>query len=98
MALNLFKLQKLKITAYEKQDRKGFGTSFTVMFNPESISVRHENKFSKLQGINTKNRTAQYAYSRSNELKLDLVLDGTGVTDFGLTTLLGLGADSVTEQ
>jgi LysM repeat protein len=99
MALNLFKLQKLKILTYTKSSRGGLlPTSFEVMFNPASISVRHENKFSKLQGINTSGRVAQYAYSRSKEVKLDLVLDGTGVTDYGLATLLGLGTASVADQ
>ena len=98
MALNLFKLQKLKVVSFTKPERSSGGVSFEVMFNPESISVSHENKFSKLQGINTKGRTAQYSYSRSKELKLDLVLDGTGVTDFGVATLLGKGTKSVAEQ
>lgn len=99
MALSLFnKLQKLKITSYDKESRSTSGTPFEVMFNPDSISVRHANKFSKLQGINTKGRTAQYTYSYSDEIKLDLVLDGTGVTDFGITTLLGKGTKSVAEQ
>jgi hypothetical protein len=98
MALNISKLQKLKITAFDKPDRQSGGTSFEVMFNPSSISVRHENKFSRMQGINTTGRTAQYSYSHPNEFKLDLVLDGTGVTDFGITTLLGKGSKSVAEQ
>jgi len=66
--------------------------------NPASISVKHENKFSKLQGINTSGRRAEYSYSRSKEVRLDLVLDGTGVTDYGIATLLGLGTDSVANQ
>jgi LysM repeat protein len=99
MALNLFKLQKLKITAYTTSSRQGLlPASFEVMFNPNSISVKHENKFSKLQGINTSGRKAEYSHSRSKEVKLDLVLDGTGVTDFGIATLLGMGTKSVAEQ
>ncbi|MCB0207850.1 MAG: hypothetical protein KDJ52_00890 [Anaerolineae bacterium] len=54
--------------------------------------------FQKLQGINTSGRKAMYAHSRSDQLQLDLVLDGTGVTDFGLSPLVGLGTKSVAEQ
>ncbi len=100
MSLNLFnKLQKLKINVYGNRLRIGLPQdTFTVMFNPTTISTQHENKFSKLQGINTSGRTAKYAYGRSKEVRLDLVLDGTGVTDFGISTLLGLGTKSVPDQ
>lgn len=100
MALGLFnKLQKLKINVYGNRLRIGLPQKvFTVMFNPTSISTRHENKFSKLQGINTKGRTAKYAYSRSNEIRLDLVFDGNGVTDYGYETLFGFGTKTVAAQ
>lgn len=39
-----------------------------------------------------------YSHSRSDQLKLDLVIDGSGVTDYSLIRLLGLGSDSVSEQ
>jgi LysM repeat protein len=92
------KLQKLKITSFAKSNRKAGGISFEVMFNPASISVKHENKYSKRQGINTKGRTPQYTYTHSDEIELEIVLDGTGVTDVGITTLRGLGAKSVPTQ
>jgi len=89
-------LQKLKITSYSKQSRSTIGTPFEVMFNPNSITVKHANKFSKRQGINTQGRTPQYSYTCSDEVKLDIVLDGTGVTDYGLTKLFG--TKTVAEQ
>ena len=102
MALNLFnKLQKLTINAYGNALRAGLpkpGGSFKVMFNPESLSTSHTNKFSHLQGIATTGRDANYAYSRSNVISLKLVLDGSGVTDYGISTLLGMGTKSVAEQ
>jgi len=102
MALkNPFKLQKLKISAYGDSTRSGQPEpkdTFTVMFNPETISMKHENVFQKFQGINTSGRTANYSHSRSDELELELVLDGTGVTDYGLATLVGKGTDSVSKQ
>lgn len=100
MALSLFnKLEKLKINVYGNRRRIGVPQkTFTVMFNPTSISTSHQNKFSRLQGINTRGRVAKYAYSQSNEVKFDIALDGTGVTDYGLATLLGFGTKTVSEQ
>lgn len=96
---NLFKLEKLKINVYGNRLRIGLPQdTFTVMFNPASVSMRHENVFHKLQGINTSGRRAMYSHSRSDQLKLELVLDGTGVTDFGLASLVGLGSKSVADQ
>jgi len=101
MASIFSKLQKLKITSYDVPERDTLippPPSFEVMFNPNSISVRHANKYAKRQGINTSGRVQQYSYTASDEIKLDIVLDGTGVTDFGLVKLLGKGAKSVPEQ
>ncbi|MFN8459691.1 MAG: hypothetical protein U0401_34435 [Anaerolineae bacterium] len=100
MALsNPFKLDKLKINVYGNRRRAGLPQdTFTVMFNPASVSMRHENVFNKLQGTNTQGGKAMYSYSRSDKLNLDLVLDGTGVTDFGIATLIGKGTKSVSEQ
>ncbi len=98
MALNLFKLHKLKINVYKERSRDFPQDTFTVMFNPSSIFMRHENKFQKLQGTNTSGRRAIYSRSQSDKLNLELILDGTGVTDYGLTTLLGFGTATVSEQ
>lgn len=96
---NPFKLQKLKINAYEDAQRSRLPKeTFTVMFNPVSVALQYKNKFAKPQGINTSSKKAQYAYSPSPDLSLDIVLDGTGVTDFGISTLAGKGAKSVADQ
>ena len=86
MALNPSKLQKLKITAYDNRQRTRNPKTFTVMFNPHSISMRHENKASKQHGHNTKGSAEQYAYTRPAALNLELILDGMGVTDFNAST------------
>lgn len=96
---NPFKLQKLQINVYGNRRRIGLPqATFTVMFNPATFTMHHENKFEPYQGINTSSRRARYSYSPANALKLDLVFDGTGVTDMGITTLLGKGTKSVAEQ
>ena len=83
--LNLFKLERLKIHVYGNRRRIGLPQStFTVMFNPESYSLSYENVFSEKQGINSSGTSARYALSKPSELSLELVIDGTGVTEMGL--------------
>lgn len=100
MALkNLFKLEKLKINVYGNRLRIGPPQkTFKVMFNPASFSMKHQNVLQKKQGVNTSGASMRYAYSRSEELALDLVFDGTGVSNLGIATVLGLGAKSVSAQ
>ena len=99
MALNPFKLEKLKIRVYGNRRRAGLPQkTFEVMFNPDSFSTNHVNEFQKLQGINTSGRLAKYAYSRSDSLSLKLIFDGTGVADFGIATVIGKGSKSVSAQ
>lgn len=99
MGLIFSKLHKLKINAYGNRQRMGLPQdNFTVMFNPSTLSTRHENKFQKLQGINTSGRRAMYSHSQSDQISLDLILDGSGVTDYGLATLFGFGTETVAEQ
>ena len=96
---NPFKLEKLKINVFGNRRRAGLPQqTFKVMFNPASFSMKHQNSFQKEQGANTSGRSARYSYSRSDELTLELILDGTGVGDFGAATLLGLGTASVAKQ
>jgi hypothetical protein len=95
-----FKLEKLKIRVYKTATRAedDLVSTFKVMYNPESFSMKHANAYHKFQGINTSSRKALYSYSRSEELALDLILDGTGVGDFGASTLFGKGTPSVSKQ
>ncbi len=96
--LSRFKLQKLKIGVYSTRTRSGLATtSFEVMFNPTSLSMSHENVFEKCQGFNSSGNEARYAHSRSEELSLDLIIDGTGVDQMGLMKLLK-PTPSVTKQ
>jgi hypothetical protein len=94
-----FKLQKLTVYAYADVKRTWKSSKkFEVMYNPTSLTMSHQNVFEDLQGINTFGRQARYSHARSESLQVDLVIDGTGVSDFALTRLLGFGSKSVTEQ
>lgn len=90
--LNLFKLEKLKIHVYDNRERTGAplpGQSFEVMFNPESYSQSFENIFQEPQAVNSSGAEAKYAMSRPADLTLKLIIDGTGVSTYGITNLLG---------
>lgn len=99
MLTRLVKLEKLKIRVYGNRLRAGLPKStFEVMFNPTSLSTRHRNVYHQLPGINSGGQRATYAHTAAEVLNLRLVIDGTGVTDFGLTKLIGRGTASVAKQ
>jgi Contractile injection system tube protein len=80
-----FKLAKLKIEAYSSGKRRAsdlVGT-FVAMFNPASFSRAYEIKYGKGQGHNSEGKKLDYAYSIPSQLKLKLLLDGTGVEATG---------------
>jgi hypothetical protein len=100
MALqNPFKLEKLEIGVYDDSLRSDPASkTIQVMFNPQSYSTEHRNVFQKQKGINTSGQSAKYSHSRSDRLSLDLVFDGTGVSDLGMFSLLGVGTPGVAAQ
>ncbi|MEH1993124.1 CIS tube protein [Nostoc sp.] len=86
MLRNPFKLEKLKILVYPDEKRiNSPQATFEAMFNPESYSLKYENVYQKYQGVNTSGRTAKYSLSKPQKLSLKLILDDTGVADYGLS-------------
>lgn len=77
------KLEKLKILSYKDKGRSDDEQEFEVMFNPESYSLTHQNKYDRRQGINTSGVELGYAFSRPKRLKVKLIIDGTGVNVIG---------------
>ncbi|MEZ4453506.1 MAG: hypothetical protein R3B09_28860 [Nannocystaceae bacterium] len=97
--MSFFKLERLTIRAWKRRSRAGISLDkFTVQYNPSSLQMSHQNVFESLQGINTSGREARYSHSRPETLAVDLVIDGSGVDDFALTRMVGLGTKSVTDQ
>ena len=88
MSLDIFKLEKLKILAYDNRERSGMpiGT-FEAMFNPESFSQKFEIQYGRGQGMNSSDQEAVYSYNRPSDLTLNLILDGTGVHEMGILQL-----------
>lgn len=77
-------LEKLKIHAFKtsKREKETDPTviqprlkTYTVMFNPESYSFRHENVYIKPRGINTPGRVANYSLTKSKRLSLKCLID-----------------------
>lgn len=85
MGLSLFKLEKLKISAYKDVSRSGFATkTFEAMYNPTSLSQSYSIDWHSGQGVNASASQLSYTRSRPSELVLDLILDGTGVNELSL--------------
>ncbi len=84
----LGKLEKLKIESFADAARKTAIGSFEAMFNPESYSLTYKNVYSKRQAINSTGVTGGYAMSKPECISLKLILDGTGVNVYGLTSLM----------
>lgn len=87
MGLSLFKLEKLKITAFTKPERSILnqkGLPFEAMFNPTSYSRSYAIVWGKKQGVNASGAQLDYARTPPSELKFNLILDGTGVDTIGL--------------
>jgi nucleoid-associated protein YgaU len=96
---NLLKLQKLKILAFsdgERSQAKKVGT-FEAMFNPDSFKQNYAIKYGKNRSPNSSERKGKYVWSEPSELSLDLVLDGSGVSEMGVSLLFG-GPKTVSEQ
>ena len=73
------KLEKLKIEAWSKPDYKGSPAStFTVMFNPSTYTVKYALEYDDKQGKGTAGKAQKYTKSKPTEFSLDFVLDGTG--------------------
>ena len=90
MALkHLFKLEKLKITAYPDRSRKKATAkgSFEAMFNPTSFKQKYAIDYAKEQSQNSTGKEVKYVRSKPSSLDLKLVLDGTGVDRIGLLAL-----------
>lgn len=91
--LNRFKLAKLTIEAFEDIERKKpvkgvrGKSSLEVMYNPETLSTRHESEISRKQGIKIQGATPKWTHTRSKDLTVKLVFDGTNVGDFGFKRL-----------
>ncbi|HSI41605.1 MAG TPA: hypothetical protein VLA00_13760 [Xanthobacteraceae bacterium] len=86
---DLFKLEKLKIEAFQERKRKTALGSFEAMFNPTTVSQSYSNRYVATAGGQGVKQVARFSNVLPATLKLQLLLDGTGVDQIGLLTLFG---------
>lgn len=92
MALgNLFKLARLTIEAHQDLERSKpitGGNVLAVMYNPETLAIRHENVLQNRPGVASQGASARWSHGRSKELSVKLVFDGTEVGRASLRRLV----------
>ena len=85
---SLVKMEKMRIEAYKDVARTKPASQprLEVMFNPTSYKRKHSVSYApaKRQAINTPGRPMLYNYTPPGEVSFTLVLDGTGVSQFGI--------------
>jgi hypothetical protein len=93
--MSLFKLAKLQIEAYKDSARKTKlsmvpgASTFEVMYNPESFSLKYESEFQKAAGVGAGSQPARFVRSGAKVLNLKLIIDGTRVSMLPVEFLLG---------
>ena len=97
MGLSLFKLEKLRVTAYTEAERGPLcrAGQFEAMFNPASYRRSYALEWGGKPGLNASSQQLEYRRSKPSDLEVKLLLDGTGVDEMGL---FRLGRKSVKER
>lgn len=75
------KLEKIRIETYsdDKYQNKG-SEEFVAMFNPNKYLLKYEIEQNERQGAGTSPSAPAFAKMKSQEIDLEFLLDGTGVT------------------
>ena len=74
-------LQKMKIKAYDNEDREGKPIGqIEVMFNPGSYTISYENEFNAIEGINNPEIEQKFETSDNEVLSFTLIFDASNVT------------------
>lgn len=96
---DLFKLARLTIEGYGDAERtsKPFAT-FTAQYNPETFSMRHENRYQGAQVPGGTANSGAWSCSPPVRITLNLILDGTDVGRMGLNRLDFGGEPTVSER
>jgi hypothetical protein len=74
------KLEKLMIKSYKDADFSEEDGEFVVMFNPDSYSVKYEVESDVTQAFGTSATAPSFSHLKPQELTLDILIDGTGVS------------------
>lgn len=75
------KLEKLTVEAWQDPKyQSGKAGVFAVLFNPKSYAFKYAIEYGKEQGKGTSSQEQRYAKTKSRDLTLQLMLDGTGAS------------------
>ena len=74
------KLEKLVIKSFKDANFSEEDGEFTVMFNPDSYTVNYEVESDVSQAFGTSATAPSFSHLKPQELSLDILIDGTGVT------------------
>lgn len=80
MAANSGKLEKMRIKSFSDSKFDEQTDEFTVMFNPEQLTLNYEIETDDAQGMGTSASGQTYLLSKPQEWSIDFLIDGTGVT------------------
>ena len=72
-------LTKLKIQAYSDKELRSKVADYSLQINPETYGQTHAAVFARAVGNDTGGTILKFSTQAPEELKLDFVLDGTGV-------------------
>ena len=88
---DLFKLEKLKISAFTDVGRSKSkelpDSPFEAMFNPQTLTQTYGIRFDPGKGHGGTEQSATFVRTNPSSLSLKLLLDGTGVDEMGLVNL-----------
>jgi hypothetical protein len=76
----------------------GEGNSLKVPYNPDTISLRHENAFQGAQASPSSSSQARFAHGRSRVIRVTLIFEGVDMGPYGLASLLSEKQRTVTEN
>jgi hypothetical protein len=78
---NSGRLEKIRIETYSDDKYKNKGSEeFVAMFNPNKYTLKYEIEQNERQGAGTSPSAPTFAKMKSQEIDLEFLLDGTGVT------------------
>ena len=92
------KLEKLKITAYEKSNFTGTKQTFLVYNNPDKYTRKSEISYCDPQAQGSPGGSPQFSKVKSDVVSFQLVFDGTGVVPGRLPGVTPFTDDGITEQ
>ncbi len=84
------KLEKMKITAYEKPNYTGqYGQPYSVHLNPEDYSMDYTIDFNRDTGIGSAGTSASFSKVSPEKVSFKFIFDATGVIPGASTDLMG---------